>query len=107
MITHLDAQIGRILAALEDTGHAENTIIIFAGDNGLAIGRHGLFGKQNMYDHSLHVPLIMCGPGIPENQRSETFCYLLDIYPTLCDLVEMPLMMPRMTTAWFLSRISR
>ena len=91
MITHLDAQIGRVLEALEATGQAENTIIVLAGDNGLAIGRHGLMGKQNMYDHSLHVPLIMSGPGIPQNRRSDALCYLLDIYPTLCDLVGVPI----------------
>jgi arylsulfatase A-like enzyme len=91
MISHLDHQIGRVLEALEATGHAENTIILLAGDNGLAIGRHGLFGKQNMYDHSLHVPLLMCGPGIPANQQCEAYCYLLDIYPTLCDLLGIPI----------------
>lgn len=87
MITHLDAQIGRILQALEETGQADNTIVVLAGDNGLAIGRHGLMGKQNMYDHSLHVPLIMAGPGVPQGERRDAFCYLLDIYPTLCDLI--------------------
>jgi arylsulfatase A-like enzyme len=86
MITHLDAQIGRILQTLDETGHAEDTIVVLAGDNGLAIGRHGLMGKQNMYDHSLHVPLIMAGPGIPQGEQRDAFCYLLDIYPTLCDL---------------------
>jgi arylsulfatase A-like enzyme len=91
MISHLDHQIGRVLHALEASGRADNTIIVLAGDNGLAIGRHGLMGKQNMYDHSLHVPLVMSGPGIPENQRSDTLCYLLDIYPTLCELLEIPI----------------
>lgn len=87
MITHLDAQIGRVLDALRETGHADDTIVVFSADNGLAVGRHGLMGKQNLYEHSVHVPLIMCGPGIPENKRQEALCYLLDIYPTLCDLV--------------------
>ncbi len=87
MITHADATIGRVLSALERTGQLENTILVLAGDNGLAIGRHGLFGKQNMYDHSVHVPLVMAGPGIPQDTRTGAFCYLLDIYPTLCDLV--------------------
>jgi arylsulfatase A-like enzyme len=63
MISHLDAQIGRILDALSRRGVLEDTIIVLAGDNGLAIGRHGLMGKQNMYDHSLHVPLLISGPG--------------------------------------------
>jgi arylsulfatase A-like enzyme len=90
MITHLDHQIGRVLQVLKSTGHAEDTIVVLAGDNGLAIGRHGLFGKQNMYEHSLHVPLIMSGPGVPQNQRTDSLCYLLDIYPTLCELLDIP-----------------
>jgi len=90
MITHLDAQIGRILATLESRGFADNTIIVLAGDNGLAIWRHGLMGKQNLYDHSLHVPLVMAGPGIPQGETRDTPVYLLDIYPTLCDLVGAP-----------------
>jgi arylsulfatase A-like enzyme len=90
MIAHLDAQIGRVLEALERTGQAENTIVVLAGDNGLAIGRHGLMGKQNMYDHSLHVPLLFCGPGIPQGRRCDAYCYLIDIYPTLCELAGVP-----------------
>ena len=91
MITHADQTIGRVLSTLEATGQLANTIIVLAGDNGLAIGRHGLFGKQNMYDHSVHVPLVIAGPGVPSNQRREAFCYLVDIFPTLCDLVNVPI----------------
>ena len=91
MITHLDNAIGRILDALKATGQFDNTIILLAGDNGLALGQHGLMGKQNNYDHSLHVPLVMMGPGIPEGERRETLCYLFDIFPTLCDLSELPI----------------
>ena len=87
IIAHVDEQVGRILDELEANGEAENTILVFAGDNGLACGQHGLMGKQNLYDHSIRVPLIMAGPGIPANQRSDTLCYLSDIYPTLCDLL--------------------
>ena len=87
-ITYTDAEIGRILNALKQTGQYDNTIIIFAGDNGLAVGRHGLMGKQNIYDHSVHIPFVMCGPGIPAGKRSEALCYLLDIFPTLCDLTD-------------------
>ncbi len=86
MITHVDAQIGRVLAALKETGQAENTIIVFSADNGLAVGRHGLMGKQNIYEHSVHVPLIIGGPGIGKGQKRAAFCYLLDIFPTLCEL---------------------
>ena len=91
MITHLDAQIGRILAALKETGHADNTIIVFAGDNGLAVGQHGLMGKQNLYDHSIRVPLIIAGPGIPKGRRTDALYYLLDLFPTLCDLIGLPI----------------
>ncbi len=86
MISHLDAQIGRVLKILDEKKMTDNTIIILAGDNGLAIGQHGLFGKQNCYDHSVRVPLIFSGPGIPANVKSSAFVYLFDIFPTLCDL---------------------
>ena len=64
-IEHLDAQVGRILDALEASGQAEKTLVVFTSDHGLAIGSHGLFGKQNLYDHSMRSPLIVAGPGIP------------------------------------------
>ncbi|MDO7172643.1 sulfatase-like hydrolase/transferase [Mariniflexile sp. AS56] len=86
MITATDAQIGRILKALEASGQAENTIIVFAGDNGLALGQHGLLGKQNVYEHSVGVPLIFCGPNIPKNQKNDALAYLHDVFPTLCGL---------------------
>jgi len=86
MISHLDDAIGRVIAKLTEKGVLENTIIVFAGDNGLAVGQHGLMGKQSVYDHSVHVPLIFAGPGIPQGEEREAFAYLLDIFPTLCDL---------------------
>lgn len=86
MITHLDHELGRVLDALDRKGMTKDTIIVFAGDNGLAVGRHGLFGKQNLYEHSVRVPLIFAGPGIPEGKRTDAFAYLLDIFPTLCEL---------------------
>ena len=90
MITHLDAQIGRVLAALEDSGHARDTIVVFAGDNGLAVGQHGLLGKQNVYEHSVRVPLIIRAPGLRPGRVSHSFCYLLDVFPTLCELAGLP-----------------
>jgi arylsulfatase A-like enzyme len=90
MITHLDAQVGRILKALDETGRTNDTIVIFAGDNGLAVGQHGLMGKQNLYEHSVRVPLMMAGPGIPAGQKLNGFCYLLDLYPTICELLHTP-----------------
>ncbi|MFK7909757.1 MAG: sulfatase-like hydrolase/transferase [Akkermansiaceae bacterium] len=89
MVTHTDAQIGRILTALENSGKMKNTIIVFASDNGLAVGRHGLMGKQNVYEHSIRVPLIISGQGIPKGETRDQLCYLYDIYPTLCDLSQL------------------
>ncbi len=90
MISHADAQIGRVLEVLKARGLADDTIIVFAGDNGLALGRHGLLGKQNLYDHSVRVPLILAGPGVPAGEQRSAYCYLSDIYPTLCDLAGLP-----------------
>ncbi len=88
MITHLDHEVGKVLNALDEQGLTDNTIVVFAGDNGLAVGQHGLMGKQNCYEHSVHVPLIFAGPGIPENQRTGAYVYLFDIYATLCELLD-------------------
>ena len=84
-ITYLDAQIGRILATLTEIGELENTLIIFSSDHGLAVGSHGLMGKQSIYDHSMRVPMIVAGPGIPAGKSSDAFVYLLDVLPTICD----------------------
>ena len=86
MVSATDTQIGRILKALEASGEADNTIIVFAGDNGLALGQHGLLGKQNVYEHSVGVPLVFCGPNIPKNQKVDALAYLHDVFPTLCGL---------------------
>jgi arylsulfatase A-like enzyme len=89
-IGHLDEQIGRVLAELNRSGLAKDTIVVFSGDNGLAIGSHGLLGKQNLYEHSVRVPLILAGPGVPRGVRSEGLCYLQDVFPTLADLAGVP-----------------
>ncbi|MDR0815705.1 MAG: sulfatase-like hydrolase/transferase [Bacteroidales bacterium] len=86
MISEVDTQIGRILEALEESGEYDNTIIVFTADNGLAVGQHGLLGKQNLYEHSVKTPLVIAGPKIPRNERNSAFAYLLDLYPTLCEL---------------------
>jgi arylsulfatase A-like enzyme len=86
LITHLDAQIGRILDGIQATGQADNTWIFFTADHGLAVGHHGLFGKQNMYDHSVRVPFIVAGPGVAANQRNDAAIYLQDVMPTSLEL---------------------
>ncbi|MCD6354580.1 MAG: sulfatase-like hydrolase/transferase [Prolixibacteraceae bacterium] len=88
MISTVDDQIGRILDVLKEKGLDKNTIIVFAGDNGLAVGQHGLLGKQNLYNHSVKVPLIFAGKGIDKTAKNNALCYLSDIFPTLCDLTK-------------------
>lgn len=86
VIAHLDEQVGRILAALKETGQLEHTVVIFSSDQGLALGSHGLIGKQNLYEHTFGVPLILRGPGVPRGQRLAAACYLRDLFPTTCEL---------------------
>ncbi len=88
-ITALDHHIGRLLQRLDDLKLTGNTIIVFSADHGIAIGSHGLLGKQNLYDHSMKAPLVFAGPGISHGS-SEALVYLLDIYPTICDLAGVP-----------------
>ena len=87
MISAQDAQVGRVLKTLENTSLIDNTIVIYTGDHGLAIGSHGLFGKQNVYEHSAGVPLIFSGPGVPAGITSDAFVYGFDIFPTICEML--------------------
>jgi choline-sulfatase len=82
----MDAQIGRILEALEKTGKADNTYVIFTADHGLAVGQHGLMGKQNMYDHSVRMPLLISGPGIDGGKRVNAMVYQHSLFATTCEL---------------------
>ena len=89
-VTYFDEQIGRVLAALDASGQRQRTIIVFTSDSGLAIGSHGLFGKQSVYEHSMRVPLIVAGPGIPAGEQRDALVYLFDVYPTLGQLSGVP-----------------
>lgn len=83
-ISYLDSQIGRILDALDASPFGKNTLIVFAADSGVARGSHGLIGKQNVYEYdSVRVPLIIAGPGIAANERTDALVYLFDVLPTL------------------------
>jgi len=90
MITEVDFHIGRVLDELDRSGEADNTYVIFAADNGLAVGQHGLLGKQNLYDHSVRVPLVISGPGIPKGRSAPGLCYLLDACPTILEMAGIP-----------------
>ena len=86
IITHMDTQIGRILDSLEASGKADNTWIFFSADHGLAVGHHGLMGKQNLFDHSVRVPLIVKAPGVKAGTKTAAPVYLQDVMPTSLEL---------------------
>jgi arylsulfatase A-like enzyme len=84
-MTGLDYHVGRILETLRSKGLLDSTIVVFSSDNGLSMGEHGLFGKQNLYEFGgMHVPLLIAGPGIPKG-RSEALVYLMDLFPTFVE----------------------
>jgi arylsulfatase A-like enzyme len=86
LITCMDADIGRLLDKLDEFELTNNTIIIFSSDQGMAMGSHGLMGKQSLYDDVMKVPMLFSGPGIPKG-RSDALIYIHDVYPTICELI--------------------
>jgi arylsulfatase A-like enzyme len=90
MISHLDHHLGRLLGCLRATGKLDRTVVAFTGDQGLAVGSHGLLGKESMYDHSIASPLILRGPGIRAGARSSALSHHTDLVPTLCELAGVP-----------------
>lgn len=85
-VENIDIQIGRVLEKLKVMGELENTYIFYTADHGIAIGRHGLQGKQNLYEHTWRVPFLVKGPGIKSGSRAQGNIYLLDMLATFCDL---------------------
>jgi choline-sulfatase len=90
IITHLDEQIGRILDAVEKSPEAANTYVVFTADHGLAVGCHGLVGKQNLFDHSVRVPFIAVGPKFPAGKKIDAPIYLQDVAPTMLEMAGAP-----------------
>jgi arylsulfatase A-like enzyme len=88
----VDSQVGRILAALDEAGLAENTIVVLWGDHGWHLGEKLITGKNTLWDRSTRVPLIFAGPGVSSGQRCSRPAELLDIFPTLCDLCGLPML---------------
>ena len=91
MISHLDEQIGRIVDTVESLNQRENTVLVYTADHGLAVGQHGLMGKQNLYEHSVRVPMILNGPNLPPERRVQALTYACDLFPTLCGLCQLPI----------------
>lgn len=85
-IENIDAQVGRVLDKLEEMGELDNTYVFYTADHGIAVGRHGLTGKQNLYEHTWRVPYLVRGPGIQPGSQASGFIYLLDTVATMCDL---------------------
>jgi arylsulfatase A-like enzyme len=90
VISAMDRHIGRLLDKVEQLGLSDNTIVIYSADHGLGMGSHGLMGKQSLYDTHMKPPLIFAGPGIQQG-KSAALVYLMDIFPTVCDLVGAPI----------------
>ena len=87
LCSFLDYQVGRILAALEESGFAKDTLVIYTSDHGESLGNRGLWGKSVMYEESSGVPLVMAGPGVAAGQRCATAVSLVDAYPTVVESV--------------------
>ncbi len=83
MIAHLDDGVGRIVATLDRLGLTDDTVVIYTADHGLAVGQHGLLGKQNLYEHSQRIPLVMAGPGVPDGQTSDGLVWHGDTTATI------------------------
>jgi len=86
-VSYVDAQVGKLLASLEEQGLADNTIVIIWGDHGWKLGEHNSWGKMTNYNIDTHVPMIIRAPGVgQQGVKTERLTELVDIFPTLCDL---------------------
>ncbi len=90
LITYLDDKIGRLLAALDETGQRENTVIIYTSDHGEMAGEHGMWRKSNFYEQSARVPLVIVEPGGAAGRRVRETVSLVDLVATLADIADAP-----------------
>lgn len=85
LCSYLDHHIGQVLKTLEETGQLESTRIILCADHGEMLGEKGFWGKSVMYEDAVGIPMIMSGPGIPTNHRTDTPVSLIDCYRTIIE----------------------
>jgi arylsulfatase A-like enzyme len=89
-ISFVDSQVGRVLAALKESGHADDTVVVLWSDHGWHLGEKGITGKNTLWERSTHVPLIFAGPGVAAGASCSQPAELLDMYPTLVELCGLP-----------------
>lgn len=90
-VSYIDAQIGRLLDELDRLGLRENTIVVLWGDHGYSLGEHALWAKLTNFEDSTRSPLIVSAPGMKENQITNALVEFVDVYPSLCELADLPL----------------
>ena len=90
-VSFLDHNVGQVLAALEASGQAANTLVIYTTDHGEMLGNHGMWAKMNMYEESSAIPLIVKGPGVPEGAQCDTPASHVDFHQTILKAHELPL----------------
>jgi choline-sulfatase len=89
-VAFMDAQVGRVLAALDETGRAGDTVVVLWSDHGYHLGEKQITGKNTLWERSTHVPLVFAGPGVAAGARCGRPAELLDIFPTLLALAGLP-----------------
>jgi iduronate 2-sulfatase len=90
-VSYVDAQVGKVLKELENLGLRENTVIVIVGDHGWSLMEHGLWVKHSNFEVALQVPLIISASNIPKDKRTNSIAELVDLYPTVCELVNIPI----------------
>lgn len=89
-VSYVDAQIGLVMDKLDELGLRENTIIVLWGDHGFHLGDHGLWCKHSNFEQATRVPMMISAPGMQQGKQANTMAEFVDIYPTLCELSDLP-----------------
>lgn len=90
-VSYMDAQVGKVLKELKDLGLKDNTVVVLVGDHGWSLMEHGLWVKHSNFEVALQVPLLISAPNIPKDKRSNSIAELVDLYPTICELANIPI----------------